>query len=251
MVESRGINQKAQSLVEMAIITPLLLIMFLGVLEVGWFLRNYMVAVTASREGARFAAKANNLNPEAVDPAQIGFTAIVSHTMLNLGDLPGAGVVVSVFVYPATWPCDPAQRQPPDGEDAWPNCHCLDAGWIPENISIGQHPDLWPHLTYSSSPGYRSGIDFTAYYEQRYERHLRTTCSLIKTSVAALPAEEVEVVVEVFYVHRQLLGFPIFTVFVPEEIKFRVPTAMRYAESRQFETPTPTEEPTGEPAGEP
>jgi Flp pilus assembly protein TadG len=33
---------KGQSLVEMAVITPLLLFMFLGMIEVGWAIRGYL-----------------------------------------------------------------------------------------------------------------------------------------------------------------------------------------------------------------
>jgi Flp pilus assembly protein TadG len=42
-----------QSLVEMAFITPLLLLMFIGVLEVGWAIRGYIVLLNADREGTR------------------------------------------------------------------------------------------------------------------------------------------------------------------------------------------------------
>ncbi|MBD3261986.1 MAG: hypothetical protein GF334_10050 [Candidatus Altiarchaeales archaeon] len=223
-------NKKGQALVEMAIITPLLLIMLLGMIEVGHFMRNYMVAVNASREGARFATKARNLNIDGKTPQQIGFTDIISHTMINLGDLPDVEIAISVFQYPPTWPCDPDSRKPPENKDAWPNCHCLDPGWIPEQPIQGKYPATQPQLTYGSSE-----IDFTSYYNRHYKSHLQATCSLVKTSTQAVPIEEIEVVIEVFYIHKQLLGFPLFTVFVPEEVEFRVPTAMRYAESREAE----------------
>lgn len=55
-------NQKGQSLVEMALITPILLILFIGVFEVGWVLRGFIVLSNANREATRFAAKGTYLN---------------------------------------------------------------------------------------------------------------------------------------------------------------------------------------------
>lgn len=50
--ESRG-----QSLLEVAIILPVLLIMLYGVVEAGFGLRNYLIVSNANREAARFAAR--------------------------------------------------------------------------------------------------------------------------------------------------------------------------------------------------
>jgi hypothetical protein len=49
-------KERGQSLIEIAIILPILLLLLLGVAEVGIGLRNYLVVVNANREGARFAA---------------------------------------------------------------------------------------------------------------------------------------------------------------------------------------------------
>jgi Flp pilus assembly protein TadG len=55
---SRGnSSEKGQSLVEMALITPVLIIMMMGLFEVGYALRTYMVLLQANREAARFLAK--------------------------------------------------------------------------------------------------------------------------------------------------------------------------------------------------
>ena len=53
---------KGQSLVEMAIITPLLIFFMLGIFEVGWALRNYLVLVNVNREITRFAVRPGYLN---------------------------------------------------------------------------------------------------------------------------------------------------------------------------------------------
>ena len=50
-------RQQGQSLVELAIITPLLLLLFLGLTEVGAALRAYQIVVNTAREGARYGSK--------------------------------------------------------------------------------------------------------------------------------------------------------------------------------------------------
>jgi hypothetical protein len=48
---------EGQSLVEMALTLPFLIVMFAGLIEVGYALHNYIVVVNANREGTRFAAR--------------------------------------------------------------------------------------------------------------------------------------------------------------------------------------------------
>ena len=49
-------RQRGQSLMEMAFITPLLAIMFAGIVEVGWYANHFLVFVEVTRVGARSAA---------------------------------------------------------------------------------------------------------------------------------------------------------------------------------------------------
>ena len=44
-------------MLEMAVILPVLLILLLGVVEMGFAMRNYLIVVNANREGARFAGR--------------------------------------------------------------------------------------------------------------------------------------------------------------------------------------------------
>lgn len=55
-------NAKGQALVETALIVPILILMLLGVMEVGWALRNYLLLANANREAARFAARPGYLD---------------------------------------------------------------------------------------------------------------------------------------------------------------------------------------------
>jgi hypothetical protein len=79
-------RKSGQSLVEMAIIAPLLLLMFIGVLEVGWALRGYMIILNASREAARFAARGRYIDYTG-SPSEIaaGYQTVIDHTLDTLG----------------------------------------------------------------------------------------------------------------------------------------------------------------------
>lgn len=46
-------KQRGQSLLEMAFITPLLIIMFIGIVEIGWYANHYMILLETTRVGAR------------------------------------------------------------------------------------------------------------------------------------------------------------------------------------------------------
>lgn len=90
--------EQGQSLVEMAIILPVLLLMFLGVFEVGWALRGYLTLVNMDREITRFSARgiyldfeSNSMDPNSVcatdvqnDPAGIGYCKVISHANQTL-----------------------------------------------------------------------------------------------------------------------------------------------------------------------
>lgn len=49
-------NSKGQSLVETAIVLPILILLVMGIIEFGLIFNNYIIIANASREGARKAA---------------------------------------------------------------------------------------------------------------------------------------------------------------------------------------------------
>jgi len=50
-------TEGGQGLLELAVILPVLLILLMGLVEVGFALRDYLIVVNACREGCRFAAR--------------------------------------------------------------------------------------------------------------------------------------------------------------------------------------------------
>jgi hypothetical protein len=54
---SKQQTERGQGLLELAVILPVLLILLMGVVEIGYALRDYLIVVNANREGCRFAAR--------------------------------------------------------------------------------------------------------------------------------------------------------------------------------------------------
>jgi len=50
-------TERGQGLVEMVVVLPVLLILLLGIVEVGYALRDYIIVTNADREGCRLAAR--------------------------------------------------------------------------------------------------------------------------------------------------------------------------------------------------
>jgi hypothetical protein len=50
-------RQRGQSMAELALVLPLLLMILVAMVEVGWAMRAHLIVTTAGREGARFAAR--------------------------------------------------------------------------------------------------------------------------------------------------------------------------------------------------
>jgi hypothetical protein len=55
-IGTRSRRERGQSMVEMALTLPILLLIMAGTLEVGWYFNTYLTLVDATREAARYAA---------------------------------------------------------------------------------------------------------------------------------------------------------------------------------------------------
>src|SRR6185295_15732390 len=120
-------NQKGQSLVETAIVASILIFMLIGVFEVGWALRGYLVMVNVSRETTRFSVRAGYLNYSLRPPAgmtiaqqqdwagaNVGYNNVVNQmfnslsSQLNKTTTLSPALVISHLVIDTKYPCDPA-----------------------------------------------------------------------------------------------------------------------------------------------
>lgn len=49
-----GDRRRGQSVLELALVTPLLIVLLMGLVEIGWFANNYLILLEVTRVGARF-----------------------------------------------------------------------------------------------------------------------------------------------------------------------------------------------------
>ncbi len=102
-----GKRQAGQSLVEMALITPILIIMLMGMVEIGWFANNYLTLLDVARAGARRAA----VLQEQFSPLEWNNAAsYVPVTTVDANDYTEQGLVPSAtykLTMPVTYAVDP------------------------------------------------------------------------------------------------------------------------------------------------
>jgi hypothetical protein len=121
---------RGQGLVETAIVAPILIFMMIGVFEVGWALRGYLVLANVNREATRFGVRPGYMRydnwppPPGLTPDEIekwkgenlGYDKVVAHmftslsNQLNTTDVLSPGVVMSHFVIKSKLPCEDIQN---------------------------------------------------------------------------------------------------------------------------------------------
>jgi len=69
-------KEEGQSLLELAIILPIVLLLFVGMAEVGWAIHSYVTVATAAREATRFGARANFDAEEVAEAALVALGAL-------------------------------------------------------------------------------------------------------------------------------------------------------------------------------
>lgn len=54
-------SERGQNMVEIMLVLPILLVVFFGMIEVGWWVHSYVTVATAAREGARYGSRGLHL----------------------------------------------------------------------------------------------------------------------------------------------------------------------------------------------
>jgi hypothetical protein len=216
-------SQRGQSLVETALITPLLLLMFLGVIEVGWALRGYLVLLNANREATRFAARGAYLDFSQPDIEKVGYQfVLITHLDIDTG-------------YPCEdQDCDDECSANPDS--VYPND---DLVILPPPVGAGYGSD--PALIISDTfraqygigaPNHTTLITDTLWEGLRAQNEA-LNCQLMAKDPAVSPSPNSVIIVEIFYDQPQLLGVPIVSNRFTDPIPLYTHTMMRIAVSRQ------------------
>lgn len=253
-------SDKGQGLVEMALVAPILLILFIGVFEVGWAIRGFLVLANTNRETVRYSVKTGVLDFSIKDPTTVGFDVVLSHTINSLAEqLPLAfdvgtannTVIMSHFVIDTGFPCVEYQGGRPriDSEGNYvfdDDCDCNESDpdavqWFTRDDLIAYPGDpLYPHYgqTYGISQTTRlGGGDYSVLAKELALENNQYNCNILKNggSVTSLSSNNL-MIAEAFYDQSQLLGVPFISNKLTDPIPLYTHTAMRIVSSRDADT---------------
>ena len=111
MTHKRSANERGNSLVEIALVLPVLLVLFLGIIEVAFLLFAHVQVANAAREGARYGSLCR-LNDNCDNLSTVVQDTVFSEAQfLNMTDI-GAGGNTAVVVQPSTLSSVPAVGDP-------------------------------------------------------------------------------------------------------------------------------------------
>lgn len=223
-------RSEGQSLVETAIVLPVLVIMFLGVLELGNALRSYLVLSNANREGARFAVRGGYMS----EYNDAEYARVVSHTLesmaqqLNTEVGADTTVIISHYHIETRKPDDPDDdiiRIPPAADGScYEDDPMLSGADCYDNYFYyhGPDPDRFPSKFDSRETALKLIADNNRFNE-----------SLINKDPGLLLSSNSVIIYEIYYEQPQLLGFFQFGTLIPERIPMYTHTVMRVsADSR-------------------
>lgn len=196
-------RERGQSMMEMALITPVLILMLAALVELGMLANSYIAVLDAGREGARFGASGDPVfrenNPDCGTTLDyyMQIACLVEQSMAPLTiDPTRDDIVISVF---AIADGQVVARLPAEvGENGWSR--------YSNRTSRLRSADIQALINPGDPP---SGM----------------------------------VVVEVFYNHHQVLKLPFFTAFVPDPIPIHTYTIMPVSAAEPTPTPIPTPSP--------
>lgn len=199
-------RERGQGLLEMALMLPVLLILLIGVAEVGFMLRNYLVVVNASREGGRFAARGRYSDENIIERVVSAGGTIRAGTFITVpflrtqgvcGTEPNTGIIVTHVVMSSTG--------------------AVDSTSVTFSGVRRDEPGGWRLV----EPG--DGT-LTAQIENRH-RPSTESIKAMREAEGYEPMINHIVVVEVFYLHQPLLNSPF--VPLPDPLEMYARTEMR------------------------
>lgn len=192
-------KEKGQSLVELAVILPVVLFLFIGMVEVGWAMHSYVTVATAAREAARFGARGN------FNEADIGEVAVVALGALDV-ELEGPDVNTTVMVtFVDVDPTGAYTITTPYITGTLPVASCVSTG----ECDIAQ-----------------VAADNVAFNEDPFH------CPVGSPPPCEVDSPNDLVLVEAFYEHAQMLGLPLVSDILSNPIHLYARGFMRLGVSR-------------------
>ncbi|MBE7550219.1 MAG: pilus assembly protein [Anaerolineales bacterium] len=238
--------QHGQSLVEMAITAPILIFLLLGVFEVGWALRGYLVLTNVNREITRFAIRPGYLdysvrNNTITSATTVGYSKVLSYVYTTLSDqLPldfstgqTATLIISHIVADTGLPFSTTNKAAFDCSRfvTQPNFYLTGTDVFTADDLI-LHPGLPGYeyfyaYTFPMTSTYRTKINYAAEAAKLARENNKFNCELMKKSSGTLPAANNIIITEMYYNQPQLFGFPIIANPYTNPVPMYAHTAMR------------------------
>ena len=188
--------REGQGLVEMALALPVLLLMFLGMIELGLLLRAHLVVVNADREAARFASRGTFTNDQIAERAVTSFAGQLPAKLD--GTDANTQIVITRLHIPA------AKNKSPT--------------WDPQYIT--------------GTLGVASQIDPAVEAARFKAENDQFNQDLGNAQPDAMATSQEVVFVEIYYYHYQVLNAPIIEWVFPDPMVVYWRTVMRVGQSR-------------------
>lgn len=227
-------NESAQSLVETAIVLPILIFILIGVFEVGWLLRGYLILANADREAARFAVRPGYVDYEAEQPDYMPIVRQAFNSLSNQIPFSATGVIIISRIYVNTdYPCDPKLIFDATSP-VYLKCNCHQAIVSPYTPTIAITPLEVPTYTYTypETATQVTSLDYEALRGELIKENLIHNCNLMNTSSDARPQVDDAIYVEMWFKQYQLFGFPLISNPLTDPVSLYTSTAMRRIISR-------------------
>lgn len=180
----KKLRERGQALVEMAIITPILIFLLIGVFEVGLTLRAYLVLANANREAARFAVRQDYLD---FNSSTVGYEKVWSHTLVSIADQidfqQRGTMIISYLSIQA---------------------YCTPPYTVTTPLDVPTY--TWKYPTTST---HQTRLDYTAVGDELLTGQIKHSCEALRHGIVIYPYSVVYV--EMIYEHPQLFGFPLIS----------------------------------------
>lgn len=216
----------------MAIVTPILIFLLIGVFEVGWALRSYLILANTSREAARFASRPEYL--DLTSATHVGFEQVYTHAVNSMSDqlnVENMVLIVSIISIDTQQVCN---------YDNLAICDCNNAVTQPYSPTIVLHPGMISYThwiaTFPATATLHTKLDFETLSQDLAARDRKFNCELVKkTNASAVLRKNELVTAEIYYIHNQLFGFPLWSNPYTDPITMYGHTSMRILDIRKSE----------------
>jgi hypothetical protein len=235
----RGRKIFGQSLVETALLFPLLMILLSGLFEFGFFLNQYLAVADSARNAARFASDSLYSTTDNISDCKLTHNFYRQTACLVIDELKGEQPTIVM--------CLPGVTSPPAS-------HCPRSLGMMDDViisvfSITRHPALdikrfptdagdmgWSYYADINGDAQGSGRSYP--HVSRFGTYGASSSDIEQLLESGAPNSSL-VIVEVYYHNYQILALPWFTAFIPDPILLSSYASWPQSSAVPTDTPEP------------